>query len=90
MTLEDSKEPKRWNISPHWMLLVPVLLIAGALSAILTVANPPAGNAKISAGLGTPSFARDSDDAPEFNPPAFDAYHVEEAYSGDIDIGEID
>lgn len=72
------------------MLLVPVLLIAGAVSAILTVANPPAGNAKISSGLGAPSFARDSDDAPEFNPPAYDAYDVEDTASGDTAIGESD
>jgi hypothetical protein len=87
MTFEDTRTTQKWQLSTRWLFLIPVLLAAGTLSAILTVANPPQGFADIRAGSGIPHF---TSDAPVFNPPEFDAYHVEEAHEMAPGRGEIE
>ena len=58
MTVQESASTDNWQPSPRWLLVLPALLFAGVLSAILTVANPPEGIANISAGLGISDFSR--------------------------------
>ena len=58
MAFQESTNTDNWQPSPRWLLVVPALLFAGVLSAILTVANPPEGVANISAGLGISDFSR--------------------------------
>ena len=58
MTFQESANSVNWQPSPRWLLVVPALLFAGVLSAILTVANPPEGLANIGAGLGISDFSR--------------------------------
>lgn len=77
MTIDETRATESWRPSPRWLFLVPVLLIAGTLSAILTVANPPEGYADIRTGLHIPKFVAA---APEYDPPEFDAYHIEERH----------
>ena len=77
MTFDETRTTQRWQPSARWLFLVPVILAAGTLSAILTVANPPQGFAEIRAGISEPHFIAET---PVFDPPEFDAYHVEEAH----------
>lgn len=87
MTFEESSKPNGRQPSPRLLLLIPALLFAGILSAILTVANPPEGVADIRAGLDTRVFM---DVVPEYAPAAFDAYHDEETHEGDEILSELE
>ena len=58
MTFQKSANSVNWQPSPRWLLVVPALIFAGVLSAILTVANPPEGLADIGAGFGISDFSR--------------------------------
>ena len=58
MTFQESASTYNWQPSQRGLLVLPALLFAGVLSAILTVANPPVGVANISAGLGISDFSR--------------------------------
>lgn len=87
MTFDETRTTQRWQPSARWLFLVPVILAAGTLSAILTVANPPQGFAEIRAGINVPHFIAET---PVFDPPEFDAYHVEEAHEMAPAQGEIE
>ena len=56
--------------------MVPALLFAGVLSAILTVANPPEGLANIGAGLGISDFSRPGISGCSHTPSEFDCIKV--------------
>lgn len=87
MTFDETRTTQRWQPTTRWLFLVPVILAAGTLSAILTVANPPQGFAAIRAGISVPHFIAET---PVFDPPEFDAYHVEEAHEMAPAQGEIE
>ena len=87
MTFDETRTTRGWRPSARWLFLIPVLLLAGTLSAILTVANPPHGFADIRAINSIPHF---TSNAPVFDPPEFDAYHVEEAHEMAPVLGEIE
>ena len=87
MTFDETRTTQRWQPSARWLFLVPVIRAAGTLSAILTVANPPQGFAEIRAGISVPHFIAET---PVFDPPEFDAYHVEEAHEMATAQGEIE
>ena len=87
MTFDETRTTQRWQPSACWLFLVPVILAAGTLSAILTVTNPPQGFAEIRAGISVPHFIAET---PVFDPPEFDAYHVEEAHEMATAQGEIE
>lgn len=87
MTYDETDISKGWRPSVRWLLLVPVLLLSGVLSAVLTVANPPAGFAEIRSEIGVPRFIAD---APVYDPPEFDSYHVEEQHEMAFGEGEIE
>ena len=73
MTFQESANSVNWQPSPRWLLVVPALLFAGVLLAILTVANPPEGVANISAGLGISDFSRPGISGYSHTPSEFDS-----------------
>ena len=75
MTFEETGRRSGSRLSPRWLILVPVLLFAGTVSAILTVANPPEGVAEVRYEFRVPTFVNA---APVYDPPEFDAYYEEE------------
>ena len=93
MTFQESANSVNWQPSPHWLLVVPALIFAGVLSAILTVANPPEGVANISAGLGISDFSRPGISGYSHTPSEFDfievLYDEQEGEIGD-ESGEIE
>jgi len=76
MTFQESANTENWRPSPRWLLVVPALLFAGTLSAVLTVANPPEGVANISAGLGISDFSRPGISGYSHAPSEFDSVEV--------------
>ena len=76
MAFQESANTDNWQPSPRWLLVVPALLFAGVLSAILTVANPPEGVANISAGLGISDFSRPGISGYSHTPSEFDFIEV--------------
>ena len=87
MTHNETDFPHGRRPSTRWLLLVPVLLFSGILSAVLTVANPPAGFADIRTQVNVPRFVSA---APIYDPPEFDSYHVEEQHETAFGEGEIE
>ena len=93
MTFQESADSVNWQASPRWLPVVPVLLFAGVLSAIRTVANPPEGLANIGAGLGISDFSRPGISGCSHTPSEFDSikvlYDEQEGEIGD-ESGEIE
>lgn len=87
MTYKSSGRRSRWRPSPRWLFLVPALLLAGTVSAVLTVANPPEGVAEVRYEFRVPTFVNP---APVYDPPEFDAYFVEENSKAAGADGEIE
>ena len=77
MTFNETRTTQRWQPSARWLLLDPVLLAAGTLSAISTVVIPSQGFADIREGISVLHFIAE---APVFDPPEFSVSHVEEAH----------
>lgn len=76
MTVRESANTDNWQPSPRWLLVVPALLFAGVLSAILTVANPPEGVANIGDGLGIFNFSHPGISGYSHTPSEFDSIGV--------------
>ena len=72
MTFQESANSVNGSL-PRWLPVVPVLLFAGVLSAIRTVANPPEGLANIGAGLGISDFSRPGISGYSHTPSEFDS-----------------
>ena len=73
MTFQESASTYNWQPSQRGLLVLPALLFAGVLSAILTVANPPEGLANIGAGLGISDFSRPGISGYSHTPSEFDS-----------------
>ena len=86
MTFNETRTTQRWQPSARWLLLVPVLLVAGTLSATSTVVIPPQGFADIRARISVLHYIAE---APVFDAPEFGVSHAEEAHEMDPAQGEI-